>query len=146
MSETEVSVHLCDRRGQPVRIGEVHVDLLFYTGGRFRYSFSFGRTDTDGVCRTTVGEIERQLRENQQLFLMDYNTPLEECDTLIGIVAPTADELVERQAVLTKWWPKAPSIYSGTANERVQCREQKFEVRFGRPNVFELVCEAEGAS
>jgi hypothetical protein len=143
MTCEELTVRLHDRKGEPLAIAEVHLDLSFYIEGRFRYSFSLGRTDADGVCRTTFQEIERQLEANRRLFLMDYNTPLTDCDTSVGIVAPTAGELIERESAGVKWWPEEPSRYVGTANNRVRCTEQKFEVQHGSGNAFKLVCEVE---
>ena len=141
MADEELSVRLHDTKGERVLVVGVHLDLRFYVEGRFRYSFSLGRTDAHGVCCTTVEELERQLEDNQRLSLMDYNTPLTDCDTLVGIAVPTASELIEREAARAKWWPGEPSMYVGAANDRVRCPEQKFELRRGSNNAFELVCE-----
>jgi hypothetical protein len=141
MTDEELTVRLRDAKGDPVPVAGVHLDLHFYIEGRFRYSFSLGRTDVHGVCRTTFQEIERQLEANRRLFLMDYNTPLTDCDTLVGIAAPSGGELVEREAVRAKWGPTEPSMYVSAANQRVRCAEQKFELRRGTGNAFELVCE-----
>lgn len=89
------------------------LDIRFYVGGKFRYSFALGRTGVDGVCRTSFEEIERQLEASRQVFLMDYNTPLTECDAVVGIAAPTAAELAEREAARKKWWPEEPSPRDG---------------------------------
>ncbi len=145
MSDDELMVRLRDRKGEAVTVAGVYLDLRFYIKGRFRYSFYFGLTDAHGACRTTFGKIERQLEANQRLFLMDYNTALSDCDTLIGIVAPTASELVERQVARLKWWPKEPSI-SEAANDRGRCQEQKFELHRGRGNSFELLCDVHGSA
>jgi hypothetical protein len=144
MSEGDLTVRLRDGNGDAVRIAGVHLDLRFYTQGRFRYSFSLGKTDVHGACHTTIEQLESQLEANQRLFLMDYNTPLAECDTLVGIVAPRAGELVEREAARAKWWPNEPSMSARAANDRVHCQEQKFELNRGGTNVFELICEVSG--
>ena len=143
MTGEELTVQLRDAEGEPVRVAGVHLDLLFYVEGRFRYSFSLGRTDVHGVCRTTFEDVEQQLEANRRLFLMDYNTPLSDCDRLVGITAPAASELVEREASRAKWWPDEPPMYVGAANDRVRCPEQKFELRRGSGNAFELVCDVE---
>lgn len=143
MTVEELTVRLHGPKGEPLAIAEVHLDLRFYIEGRFRYSFSLGRTDGYGVCRTTLLEIERQLEANRRIFLMDYSSPLTDCDTLVGIVAPTAGELIEREAAQARWWPEEPSRYVGAANVRVRCPEQKFELERGRGNTFGLVCEVE---
>lgn len=144
MIEGQLTVQLRDPKGEPLRLAGVHLDIRFYNAGRFRYSFSLGRTDADGICRTTLEEVQRQLQANQRLFLMDYNTPLSDCDTMIGIVAPTARELSEREAARSKYWPEEPQMDAG-ANDRVHSLEQKFELRRRSANAFDLVCEVEGS-
>jgi hypothetical protein len=143
MNDEQLTVRLRDAKGEPVHIAGVELDLRFYIEGRFRYSFSLGRTDAHGVCHTSFQEIERQLEASRQIFLMDYNTPLADCDTLVGIAAPTAREIAERQASQAKYWPKEPPSYIGTANHRVHCHEQKFELRRASGNAFDLICEVE---
>lgn len=143
MTGEQIMVRLRDPKGQPVPVGGVHLDIRFYVEGRFRYSFSLGRTDVHGICRTTFGGIEQQLEANRRLFLMDYNTPLSDCDTAVGIAAPATGELIEREAARAKWWPEESPAYVGAANDRVRCPEQKFELRGGSGNAFELVCETE---
>jgi len=146
MVEGKVEVRLVTRSGEPLRVPGVLLDIRFYVDGQFRYSFSLGRTDEEGVSRTTMEEIERELAANRRFFLMDYNTPLSDCDTAVGIVAPTARELAEREAARAKWWPEALDLYDGAANERVHCAEQRFQFQPERVNAFSLVCESEATA
>jgi hypothetical protein len=142
VTKWKITVQLCDGKGNPLSIAGVHLDVRFYTRGRFRYSFSLGATDVHGSSCTTFGELERQFQANRRFFLMDYNTPLSDCDTLVGVAAPTADELAEREAARSKWWPEAPPLYLGAANDRVRCREQKFQLPHdGSDSALSLVCE-----
>jgi hypothetical protein len=145
MSDGVITVRLNDAKGEPIRVSGVHLDICFYIERRLRYSFSLNRTDAHGISRTSFEEIERQLEANRRLFLMDYNTPLSDCDPLVGIVAPTAADLVEREAARAKWWPDEPPMYVGAANDRVRCPEHKFELCRGNGNEFELVCEMQGS-
>src|SRR5688572_7689939 len=71
MADKELTARLVDADGRPLGIAGGLLDIRFYVGGQFRYSFTLGRTDVDGVCRTSFEEIERQLEANLQLFLMD---------------------------------------------------------------------------
>lgn len=143
MEDEELTVRLLNAEGEPLPIAGVLLDIRFYVGGRFRYSFSLGQTDAEGVCRSSLQPVERQLEANRRLFLMDYNTPLTACDAAVGIAAPTAGELNEREAVRAKWWPETPSPEGGAANQRVRCKEQRFELQQGSNNAFRLVCEVE---
>jgi hypothetical protein len=141
MTDDELTVRLGDSAGESIRIAGVLLDIRFYVSGRFRYAFSLGRTDGEGVCRTCLAAIERQFAANRRLFLMDYNTPLMDCDALVGIFAPTAGELAERRAARAKWWPEEIQSPDGAANQLVHCPEQKFMLGGGRGQAIELVCE-----
>lgn len=121
----------------------MHLDLRFYINERFRYSFSLSPTDAHGVSRTTFQALEEQLDANRQLFLMDYNTALTDCDTRVGVAVPTVDELSERNAAREKWWAEESAAEDTTANWRVRCPEQKFEIKWGSSNTFDMVCEGE---
>jgi hypothetical protein len=146
MTDDELTVRLVDPAGEPMRIASVLLDIRFYVGGRFRYAFALGQTDGEGVCRTSLAAIERQLEANRRLFLMDYNTPLEDCDAIVGIVAPSAGELAERRAARAKWWPEDLQLSDGEANQLVHCREQKFELVGAGDRAIALVCEGRSVS
>ena len=139
MDDTPITVRLIDRAGNSLPIANILVDLRFYVEGRYRYGFGLGRTKTDGVLRTTLGDIQNQLDENRRSFLMDYNTPLSDCDDLVGIYAPTPDELTEREISRSKWWPGDEPL-PAAANDLLRCEEQRFTLRTSTSNEFALVC------
>lgn len=136
----EIEVQLVTRSGEPFPLPGVLLDIRFYVDSQFRYAFSLGRTDENGMCSTTMEEIERQLAANRRFFLMDYNTPPSDCDTVVGIVAPTSGELAEREAARANWWPETPSSNHDTANEEVCGPEQKVQLEPEGRNAFSLVC------
>jgi hypothetical protein len=145
MTEGALAVQLCNRTGDVVRVAGVHLDIRFYMEGRFRYSFLLGQTNSQGISPISFDHLQRQLEANQRLFLMDYNTPLADCDNLVGIIAPTGAELIEREAYRAEFWPHEPAKYAGAAaNDRVHSGEQKFDLCHGVGIAFELVCEVEG--
>lgn len=71
---------------------------------------------------------------------MDYNTPLEKCDSLVGICIPSAKEIAERDAARRKWWPESEAA-EPMPKQVVRCNAQKFELSKTRPNTFDLKCE-----
>ena len=141
--ETEIIVQLVGKDAQPIELAGIEIDVRFYTGGQTRYTFILGRTDENGAVRAQLDEIERQLEENQRILLMDYNTPLDDCDPVVGIIAPSVEELVQREVARRKWWPER-DVSPETSNRAVRCSEQKFDLSQTAPNEFNLICERIG--
>jgi hypothetical protein len=136
MTNQDLTVQLLDGQGEPLRIPGVLLDIRFYVGGQFRYSFPLGQTDAEGVCSTSFESIERQLEANRRLFLMDYNTPLRDCDRTVGVAVPTGAELKERASARAKWWPETIGPGNASANDLLRCPEQKFELQRGSGKLF----------
>ena len=84
--------------------------------------------------------MQKQLESNRKLFLMDYNTPLDDCNSLVGIVAPTDEELAERRAAREKWFGASDDGY--VTNHSITCDEQRFELKREADNHFNLVCHS----
>ncbi len=139
MQETSITVRLVDSTGNGLPITNVSVDVRFYMEGRHRYGLALGRTESDGVTRTSLAAIQDQLDENRRFSLMDYNTPLSECDDEIGVYVPDPDELAQREASRSRYWPDDEPP-AKTANDVLRCSEQKFKLRRGGENAFVLVC------
>ena len=140
MVDTPIVVRLVDAKGDGVQIANVLVDVRFYMQDRYRYGFTLGRTGADGLLDTNLADIQAKLDENRSYFLMDYNTPLSDCDGAVGIYVPTSDELTEREVGRLKWWPEREPLVK-TANHLVICVEQKFTMRRDAPNDFALACD-----
>lgn len=138
--QTQVIVQLAGKDGQPIELAGIEIDVRFYTRGQTRYTFILGRTDENGAVRAQLNEIERQLEENRRMFLMDYNTPLDDCDPVVGIIAPSVEELAEREVARRKWWPDKDASPE-TSNGAVRCWEQRFDLSQTAPNKFNLICE-----
>ena len=79
--------------GDALRLGDVLLDVKFFTRGKFRYQFKAGRTDASGRLVITYDELERQRLSNAEWFLMDYNTPLIDCDPIVELSMPSEKEL-----------------------------------------------------
>ena len=128
----EVRVQLVEESGRQIALSNVLLDVIFYVSGIRRYTFPAGATDPAGVCIIEMAQIKQKLIENQKTFLMDYNTPLSSCDSAIGIVAPSAEELSRRVSAAKKWFPEeADLIVSQVAisnNNKITSVEQKIEI------------------
>ena len=138
--ESELTVQLVGSDGGALELAGIEVDIRFYMHGQTRYTLILGRTDDNGVVRTHLSDIERQLQENRRVFLMDYNTPLSECDSVVGIVTPSVEDLAQREASRQKWWPETVPTPE-TPNGKARCPEQMFQLSKTAPNKFDLVCE-----
>ena len=140
MDDASIIVGLVDAKGCSLPVANVLVEVRFYmNGGGLRYNFEVGRTEGDGVVRSCLAAIQDQLDENRRYFLMDYNTPLSECSDEIGLHIPTPDDLAQREVNRLKYWPENEPP-AKTANDAVRCPEQRFTLRRGAANQFELVC------
>ena len=98
--DQSLEIQLSDHADQPVNLGNVVVEIHFFTGGRYRYAFKVGRTDDAGHLSISYREIERLRGENAVENLMDYNTKLEDCDPTIKIVVPSEGSCVSSMTVL----------------------------------------------
>ena len=141
MDQEDINVRLVRSDGEPLSISDVLINIRFYVEGRFRYQFILGRTGADGVCRASFQDIEGELEGNRRFFLMDYNTPLEDCDSKVGIFAPSGDQIAEWEAGRAEIWPETPSRYLTVSNHLLRCPEQLFELQRGGRDTIDLVCE-----
>jgi len=83
----------------------VSIDVIFYVNGNKRYDFDAGRTTSSGVCVAPYRVFEATRAKNQRIFLMDYNTSIEDCDPEVSIHVPTKEELHARYEAVRKWFP-----------------------------------------
>src|ERR1700722_19706698 len=90
-------IQLSDEDGNPLPIANVYVVIHLFTRGNYRYGFEAGRTDADGRIVVTYDSLEAERRENGRMFIMDYNTPLEDCDSVSTLLVYPEQELRERR-------------------------------------------------
>jgi hypothetical protein len=88
-----ISIQLTNAEDQPLAVGDVLVEIHFFTKGLARYAFKAGRTNELGTLNISYVDIEKLRLQNASFFLMDYNTRLEECDSKIRITIPSEREL-----------------------------------------------------
>ena len=102
----EVQLWSCD--GQPLRIGNVLLEIDFFTSGNYRYGFTMGRTDAEGQVSVSYNDIEQLRSSNACENLMDYNTSLEACDPRIRIVVPSDRRLREKCDTALRFYSQVP--------------------------------------
>jgi len=117
---------------EPQLISNVSIDVVFFCGGRERYRFDAGTTDAEGCITGSYDLFEAIRKENQSVALMDYNTKLEDCDSVVVVRAPTLEELGQRLDALKKWFPDRVSAMS----EKIRrSNNGKVDVREARVNI-----------
>lgn len=128
----ELKVELVRLDGIALALANVALDINFYVSGVKLYSFSAGETDAKGVCSMNYQHVFEQWLENRRLFLMDYNTPLQDCDDEVGIWAPSATELDRRLSAVKRWYGKnsdeAEGIVERSNNHLIDSGEQKIKI------------------
>jgi hypothetical protein len=136
-------VQLADRAGSPI-CKQVAVDVVAFLNGHARYRFCLGTTDLSGLMRVDFQKIEEARQSNQKHNLMDYNTFLTDCDSVIEIVAPSAKELAARFAAVRKWFQDENSTgdVARPRNDEVKCDLLRVDVETMSGQRLNLVCEA----
>ena len=87
-----VTVQLIDG-GSTLHLEGALVECQLFCKGVLRYCFMVGRTDSQGALSFSFDDIERIRRRRGLESLMDYNTPLEDCDSTVKIVVPSQERL-----------------------------------------------------
>lgn len=126
-----IDIQLVDHSGVPVRLGNVLPKVrLFYKGrtdGPPFYTFEVWPTDSDGRCQIRYDDLEDVRRLLGSADLMDFNTPLTECDPTVEIWIPPESDFVRRREIILKrvsWWRPAWLI-EWPANGRLEPVEPK---------------------
>jgi len=104
-------IQIGDESGKPLRLLGIYIDVEFYIDGQHRYGFRFGPTDDNGRLRISYSDVEAERVLDAKFNLMDYNTPLDECDDCLKVKIPSADVL--RKAY--EW--QAKSLAGGASSE-----------------------------
>jgi hypothetical protein len=96
-------LQLRDELGNPLLLAGIYFDLLFFIQGQDCYGFRFGPTDGQGELRITYRDVETKRALEAKFYLMDYNTPLDDCDDRLKIQIPSADKLRKAYEWQAKW-------------------------------------------
>jgi len=120
-------IQLVDEMGKPFRLADIYIDLSFFLQGQYRYGFRFGPTNRQGELHITYQDVETKRAIEAKIFLMDYNTPLDDCDDLVRISIPSMDKLKEAYEWNTKWFADKTSEdakgWLNAANAKIRANE-----------------------
>lgn len=134
---------LANRDGIPITKA-VFVDVVVFVRRRVRYRFNLGATDSSGQIEVSFSRLERIRLENQKDNLMDYNTPLTDCDSIIELIVPTAMELEQRCEAARRWYSEDASADTvGGKNDEVVCAPVAVDVDAETSGKVLLQCDAE---
>ncbi len=103
-----IIIQIVDAENRPLPVGNVIVEVHFFTEGNYRFGFKMGRTNESGELTISYAEVERLRAENAQLFLMDYNTELEHCDSAVKINVPSEKQLRDASRAALKAYGVEP--------------------------------------
>jgi len=136
-----IEIQLTDRNGKPIDVANIMVDVYLFYDGKFRYAFDAGRTGNGGTLTITYDHLESQRRSNGAIFLMDYNTKLDDCDAKVELRIQTQAELLEgRKNVLEQFRQEPPWAGDWPANSKVKAQPVSVELS-GEITHVQIPCE-----
>jgi hypothetical protein len=145
-SDIKVRLQLADQHGVQIRIERVVVDALLYVSGKQRYRFDAGSTDNRGSLTISFEDLERSRVLNQSFAIMDYNTPLTDCDPRIDIAIPSEKELSQRIESSKKWFPtdiSRQARLSGGNNAKIRCDNLTLDLTAISEDPVLLLCDVQ---
>ena len=74
---------------KPSLLANLYVDLILFIRGKYCYGFRFGPTDAQGKLRIAYQDVENERAKAASYDLMDYNTPIDNCDDILKIKLPS---------------------------------------------------------
>jgi len=139
-----IEIRLINSNGRSLHIADVIVDLSFSCRGHYRYSFRVGATNEQGHLRVSYHNVELLRREQAQIFLMDFNTKLEDCDPRVRIRLPSRNELERAHAYASAHYPDFAQRHAGpwlaAANGRVHAEDVEVDLAQETTEV-EILCD-----
>jgi hypothetical protein len=106
--DQSIQIQLETTSGMPLALDNALLEIRLFTHGNFRYCFKAGRTDSKGQLRISYSDLESVRALNAKQFLMDYNTPIEDCDPTVELRVPSEKELRDASDKVCKSYGKPP--------------------------------------
>jgi hypothetical protein len=120
-----IQIQLETPSGAPLALYNALLEIRLFTQGKLRYCFKAGRTDNNGLLRVSYSDLENLRAANAKQFLMDYNTPLEDCDPVVELCVPSEEELRYASDKISKSYGKPPdwaANWPSNAQLQAQCK------------------------
>ena len=131
MKDFRFDIQIADRAGNPIAKGGIVVDVVLFFRHKVRYRFAFGTTNEFGLVKIDSDLVEKIRLSNQKFNLMDYNTPLADCDATLEFVVPTSIELEQRIEAARRWFPEDEAFIrsiSESRNNEMACGSLKVDL------------------
>ena len=107
--DQSIELHLVRPTGEAANISNVVLDIHFRTNGNFRYGFRLGHTDQHGRLSVAYADLETLRRRDAEENLMDYNTPLDNCDPEVKILLVSEQQLREQANNAVRFYRTLPA-------------------------------------
>jgi hypothetical protein len=99
------------------------VSLDIRIAGRYYFGTILGLTDQAGETEIADSQVQDDFKRNQQLFMMDFKVPLEQCDSVIGIKLHGAGEFRSAQQIALNGplvAPDARALWAKARNSEIE--------------------------
>lgn len=128
-----------------MQVSGVSLAVDFLIRGRYRYGFWSEPSDENGEVRISYEQMESSRHENALFFLMDYNTPLDECDEAMRVHLRDAEELREMHEKASRWFKDPESTKRrddrmNGPNKLFHSASLEFELEEAGATIVELEC------
>jgi hypothetical protein len=138
-----LTLKVLDESKKPLLLSGIYVDLDFYMNGQQRYGFRFGPTNHRGELRIGYQDVEKKRVADSKYNLMDYNTPLDDCDDLVRISIPSMDKLKDAYEWKIKWFADKSSEdakgWLNAANAKIKADETSVKLH-GIETIVSVPC------
>ena len=117
------------------------VQIRFTSGGDYYYGGAIALTDNGGCATWRREVIERNFSLNQHLFPMDYKVNLEDCDSVVQIVARGGAEFMGARAsalASSLTAPEARDMWSRARNESIATARTSVDLNRAPPGEIEV--------
>jgi hypothetical protein len=129
-----LKIELIREDGRPAEVKGVFFSICFFMSSVYRFAFRTPSTDEKGQVVVSYNEIERARKINLKHQPMDFKTTLDECDPVVVVRTPTAEEMREasrtvHQFEATEYFDDAEQ-WLHSSNGMV--RAEELQVKLGR--------------
>lgn len=134
-----IQIRVMDRSTQDAPVPGLLLAITFMLSGRARYSFCLPASDSRGNISITYDYCEQERVENSRIFLMDYDTRLEECDSQFRLTLRSASELTLATRLLPQYrirdWRKELDLIGRASNQHFLGEEATYPLDGDATNV-----------
>ena len=131
-----LKIELVDKHGAPVEVGGVFFVVCFFMSSVYRFGFRTPATDENGVVSVSYDYLEQLRKGNLEYQPMDFKTALDECDPVVVVKPPSAEDMQEAWKTVHRF--KATERYEEakswlhSSNEDVHAEETKVKMGLGQ--------------